>query len=82
MKVVGPSPLYEYDPLNKEVYGKSSSVGLPPGRVAVIVFAKDNVKALIALTTPVAPSVTLNVILNSPALASSVLGVMVNTLSA
>ena len=43
--------------------------------------AKANVKVLTALTTPVDPSVTLNVILNSPALAVSVLGVIVNTLS-
>ena len=42
---------------------------------------KANVKLLTALTTPVDPSVTLNVILNSPALAVSVLGVIVNTLS-
>ena len=42
---------------------------------------KANVKLLAALTTPVDPSVTLNVILNSPALAVSVLGVIVNTLS-
>ena len=49
--------------------------------LGIVSTPKDNVKALTALTTPVAPSVTLNVILNSPALAVSVLGVMVNTLS-
>jgi hypothetical protein len=41
-----------------------------------------NVNALTAFTAPVAPSVTENVILNSPASASVVDGVIVNTLSA
>ena len=49
--------------------------------LGIVSTPKANVKALAALTTPVAPSVTLNVILNSPALAVSVLGVIVNTLS-
>ena len=42
----------------------------------------DNVNALTAFTAPVAPSVTLKVILKEPASASVVDGVMVNTLSA
>ena len=81
MKVVGPSPLYVTDPLNKEVYGKTSSVGLPPGRVAVIAVPKRNVKVEIDVARLI-PSEALNVTVPDVVFAlDSSAGVIVNTLA-